>query len=204
MAALTAGLGEVDVGELQGQAHRLRGSALVLGLDSFAGAVAAYEAALTEPLDRDTARRAADRAARELQLALDPDPLRSVRHDLRNDLNIVLMGSKLLEAELQSDDQRELAAGIAAAAERMASRLGRPAPTGERRCSPRWSCRGLRWAVGACRRRRSTRRGRCLADARYRRGERRDRGGACRGARRTRRARVRRGGRRLPPRRRHR
>ena len=73
IAALIAGLGVVDVEELKGQAHRLRGSALVLGLDSLAGTIAAFEAALASPPDLDTARRAADRAARELELALEHD-----------------------------------------------------------------------------------------------------------------------------------
>jgi CheY-like chemotaxis protein/HPt (histidine-containing phosphotransfer) domain-containing protein len=123
IASLGAGLVEEDSDDVLAEAHRLRGSALVLGLDGLAVAVAAYEAALATPRDTDGARRAATLAARELERALEPDALRSLRHDLRNDLNIVLMGSKLLEADLESPDQRDLAESIASAAERMAGRL---------------------------------------------------------------------------------
>ncbi len=124
VSALLSGLVQEE-GDAAGiaAAHRLRGSALVLGLDGLAVAAAAYEAALGEPRDVDGARRAAELASRELDRALEPDALRPLRHDLRNDLNVVLMGSKLLEADLESGAQRELAEGIALAAERMASRL---------------------------------------------------------------------------------
>jgi CheY-like chemotaxis protein len=124
VAALAVGLSDTkgDSGR-RAEAHRLRGSALVLGLDGVSVAAAAYEAALTDHRDEDSARRAARLAASELERALEPDVLRRLRHDLRNDLNAVLMGSKLLEAELEDIEQRELAQGIAAAVERMASRL---------------------------------------------------------------------------------
>lgn len=111
--------------ELCAAAHKLRGSALVLGLDGLAVATAAYEAALATPTARDepAARRAAALAALELDRALDPDLLRPLRHDLRNDLNVVLMGSKLLEVEVDDPEHVEIAANVASAAERMNARL---------------------------------------------------------------------------------
>ncbi len=122
--SLSSGLSDSngDLGRLA-EAHRLRGSALVLGLDDLAAAVAAYEAALVDQRDEEGARRAVELAARELDRAIESDALRLLRHDLRNDLNVVLMGSKLLEAELVDVDQKELARGIASAAERMGDRL---------------------------------------------------------------------------------
>lgn len=135
VAALVVGLSDAkgDSGR-RAEAHRLRGSALVLGLDGLSVAAAAYEAALADHRDEDAARRAAELAVRELERALEPDILRRLRHDLRNDLNAVLMGSKLLEDELEELDQRELAQGIAAAVERMAGRL--VDPSGADRSAP--------------------------------------------------------------------
>ena len=122
--SLSNGLSDAneDVDRLA-EAHRLRGSALVLGLDDLAAAVAAYEAALVDQRDEEAAQRAVELAARELDRALESDALRLLRHDLRNDLNVVLLGSKLLEAQLIDADLQELARGIAAAAERMGDRL---------------------------------------------------------------------------------
>lgn len=112
-----------DVVELRAAAHKLRGAALVLGLDGVAVATAAYEAALADEADLDSARRAAILARAELERVLEPDPLRPLRHDLRNDVAVVLMASKLLEEELADPGQRELAAKVAGAAERMAAAL---------------------------------------------------------------------------------
>lgn len=124
ISSLSNGLSDSneDVGRLE-EAHRLRGSALVLGLDDLAAAVSEYEAALVDQRDEEGAQRAVELAARELDRALESDALRLLRHDLRNDLNVVLMGSKLLEAELDDVDLQELARGIATAAERMGNRL---------------------------------------------------------------------------------
>ena len=124
VAALARGLDDATPHpELCAAAHKLRGSALVLGLDGLAVATAAYEEALTARDDEASARRAAALAEEELARALEPDLFKPLRHDLRNDLNVVLMGSKLLETELDDPDLRELARSIATAAERMTTRL---------------------------------------------------------------------------------
>jgi CheY-like chemotaxis protein len=124
VASLASGLADGTArDELCAAAHKLRGSALVLGLDGLAVATAAYEEALTGRADEAAARRAALLALEELSRALEPDQLKPLRHDLRNDLNVVLMGSKLLEDELEDPDLRELARSIATAAERMTARL---------------------------------------------------------------------------------
>ena len=124
VAVLAGGLDDgTPHGELCAAAHKLRGSALVLGLDGLAVATTAYEEALAGRGDEAAARRAASLAADELARALEPDLLKPLRHDLRNDLNVVLMASKLLEAELAEPELRELAGNIATAAERMAARL---------------------------------------------------------------------------------
>ena len=124
VAALEHGLdAAMPPDELRAAAHKLRGSALVLGLDGLAVAASAYEDALTGRADEAAARRACSLAADELARALEPDLLKPLRHDLRNDLNVVLMGSKLLEAELEDPELRALAESIATAAERMTARL---------------------------------------------------------------------------------
>jgi hypothetical protein len=90
VSALAVGLSDAkgDSGR-RAEAHRLRGSALVLGLYGLSVAAAAYEAALADHRDEDAARRAAELADQELERALEPDVLRRLRHDLRNDLNAV-------------------------------------------------------------------------------------------------------------------
>lgn len=146
VAALASGLADGRPrGALRAEAHKLRGSALVLGLDGLAVASAAYEAALTDETDVDEARRAAALARAELDRALEPDPLRALRHELRNDLAVVLMAGKLLEAELAEPGLRDLATGVADAAERMSARLGElrePAPA-EARPAPSASAAAL-------------------------------------------------------------
>lgn len=85
---------------LEGAAHTLKGSALVLGLDDLAVAMVALQTGLGSNPDDLAVDRALGSAERALALVSAEQRLRRLRHDLRNDLGRVMMGADLLELEL--------------------------------------------------------------------------------------------------------
>jgi CheY-like chemotaxis protein/HPt (histidine-containing phosphotransfer) domain-containing protein len=87
------------------KAHRLKGSALVLGLDELVVAAVALEVALAAGDPSGVARALGAAEAALARLSVEDD-LRRLRHDLRNDLGKVLMAVGLLQLELP-DDQAE-------------------------------------------------------------------------------------------------
>jgi HPt (histidine-containing phosphotransfer) domain-containing protein/CheY-like chemotaxis protein len=109
----TRAAGEFET--LERDAHTLKGSALLLGLDDLAVALTALRAELAVSPDGAGVVRSLATAARALELELTERRLRTLRHDLRNDLGKVMMAAGLLELEL-SESQASRAQTVTAAA----------------------------------------------------------------------------------------
>lgn len=116
IAALREAVAEGDLDLLHRRAHQLKGSALALGLDDLAVAMVAAEHAV----DDASVARALATAAHALALHDAESRLRTLRHDLRNDLGVMLMAAGLLELDVEEGssaaERAQMIATAAAAA----------------------------------------------------------------------------------------